>query len=610
MSTRIDPVSTATLVISRYRPVILFAAGLAAAYGIYVFQGHLSASGIRAGSRTTLRRSNAINRGNRRLRRGALDQGIGESNGTAGQGATAVGNGGDEATEAQLEASWENMSFGTYRVTDSTGREREITLRLSLLPTREQLMREYGYDSDQAQIHYDMIEMQYLMCIAATQPVNLTSNISVDAQVELLRRFLMRRGVRETLINQAFRTFAVSSAPARREPLPETESQPEPGLAPDTPREQEGDVSSRGPQDQGARGGQSLLHLLYHIAEDQARREGYVHRGVTCNSCGSMPIRGIRYRCANCSDFDLCENCESLQLHPKTHLFYKVRIPAPFLANPKQAQPVWYPGKPSRLPHSLPKALSQRLVRDTGYDNAEVDALWDQFRCLAATDWREDPNQLRMAIDRKTFDKCFCPASVSRIRPPLLIYDRIFAFYDVNGDGLIGFEEFINGLASLSNKNKDDRLQRIYQSYDIDGDGFIDRRDFLRMFRAYYALNKELTEEMILGMEDNDNDEINARDVIFGGQPISSIFATTMPPPMTSRYGEGKARNARGDLELVDGLGVVHESGDNTMDRREVVAEAAERAVAMDAAEARQGGRGNPPTATWKSKRGICWSKR
>jgi len=27
----------------------------------------------------------------------------------------------------------------------------------------------------------------------------------------------------------------------------------------------------------------------------------------------------------------ICENCESLELHPRTHLFYKVRIPAQFL---------------------------------------------------------------------------------------------------------------------------------------------------------------------------------------------------------------------------------------------------------------------------------------
>ncbi|KNC71941.1 hypothetical protein SARC_15513, partial [Sphaeroforma arctica JP610] len=56
---------------------------------------------------------------------------------------------------------------------------------------------------------------------------------------------------------------------------------------------------------------QNLLNLLYTIAEDQARQEGYVHRGLTCNSCHVGVIRGVRYKCANCADFDLCELCET-----------------------------------------------------------------------------------------------------------------------------------------------------------------------------------------------------------------------------------------------------------------------------------------------------------
>ena len=325
--------------------------------------------------------------------------------------------------------------------------------------------------------------------------------------------------------------------------------------------------------------GQSLLNLLYHIAEDQARREGYIHRGVTCNSCGSMPIRGIRYRCANCVDYDLCETCEAMQVHPRTHLFYKVRIPAPFLGNPRQAQPVWYPGKPSSLPQNLSREFARRLVKDTGFENPEIEALWDQFRCLAATEWVDDPNKLNMAIDRRTFDRCFVPNTSVRPPPPNLIYDRMFAFYDTNGDGLIGFEEFLKGLASLNNKSKDERLRRVFQGYDIDGDGYVDRKDFLRMFRAFYALSKELTRDMVAGMEEDVTEGNAAKEIVLSSQPISSAFTGSIPPGERSRIGEGKRRDVNGDDEVVDNQPSLRESGDDTGSMNEVVADSAEKSA-------------------------------
>jgi uncharacterized CHY-type Zn-finger protein len=39
--------------------------------------------------------------------------------------------------------------------------------------------------------------------------------------------------------------------------------------------------------------------------------EQTVHRGTTCDSCGTSPIRGGRFQCATCSDFDLCESCSN-----------------------------------------------------------------------------------------------------------------------------------------------------------------------------------------------------------------------------------------------------------------------------------------------------------
>ena len=32
-----------------------------------------------------------------------------------------------------------------------------------------------------------------------------------------------------------------------------------------------------------------------------------VHTGYVCDICGMNPIVGVRYKCANCVDFDLCQ---------------------------------------------------------------------------------------------------------------------------------------------------------------------------------------------------------------------------------------------------------------------------------------------------------------
>lgn len=43
------------------------------------------------------------------------------------------------------------------------------------------------------------------------------------------------------------------------------------------------------------------------------------HGGVKCDSCFVKPIVGKRYKCLHCFDFDLCESCESQNVHPSTH---------------------------------------------------------------------------------------------------------------------------------------------------------------------------------------------------------------------------------------------------------------------------------------------------
>ncbi|KAK6376396.1 uncharacterized protein PV06_06049 [Exophiala oligosperma] len=310
---------------------------------------------------------------------------------------------------------------------------------------------------------------------------------------------------------------------------------------------------SFGNNDDDAEGSQNMLDLLYHIAGEQARREGYIHRGVECNNCGTHPIQGIRYHCANCFDFDLCESCEAGSAHTSSHVFFKIRIPAPSRGDIKQVMPSWYPGDPNAFPTSLPKNVSKPLLEQTKMDRTEMDALYEQFKCLAGRFWPADPTGLGYAIDRKGFDSYFIPSSADRPSAANLIYDRIFAFYDTDHNELIGFEEYIQGLARLQKKSRYARLERIFEGYDLDADGYVDRKDFLRMFRAYYALSKELSREMFNAQKDYGLNEEEEHEVVHGSRPISAAFGGSTLNGHASRAGQDKEQRPTGDLELSNG---------------------------------------------------------
>ncbi|KAI2782511.1 hypothetical protein F4815DRAFT_461721 [Daldinia loculata] len=317
------------------------------------------------------------------------------------------------------------------------------------------------------------------------------------------------------------------------------------------------------------RTGENIVTLLFRVSEDNARRNAYVHRGCQCNGCGMVPIRGIRYRCANCADFDLCEVCESQGLHNKTHVFYKVKIPAPPFGT-RHVQPAWYPGDPDNAIRSIPRYLLTRWSQDTGFERVELDAFWEQWTFMANTEWRDDPNGLGLAMDRKTFERCLVPSGGYRHAAPNLIHDRMFAFYDTNHDDLIGFEEFLHG---VSYRKRKDKLKRTFDGYDIDGDGYVNRRDFLRMFRAYYVLYKQMHKDILDGLDDHMMTTTEAQQLINGRQPLSSLFGREgrVPSADHSRPMEGKIFRSNGDVEINDGKGVINEDKLDTGGREEIL---------------------------------------
>ncbi|KAF8863073.1 hypothetical protein BDZ45DRAFT_670681 [Acephala macrosclerotiorum] len=324
------------------------------------------------------------------------------------------------------------------------------------------------------------------------------------------------------------------------------------------------------PQYQSAyqRNGQNIVQLLFRVSEDATRRNAYVHRGCACNSCGTVPIRGVRYRCANCADYDLCEGCESQGMHIKTHIFYKIKVPAPSFG-PRHIQPVWYSGDPDSVTRALPKEILTKLSRETGFERPELDAYWEQWTFMANTDWRDDPDGICLAMDRKTFERCLVPSGGYGHSAPSLIFDRMFAFYDTNKDDLIGFPEFLHGIAY---RKKKDKWSKIFEGYDIDGDGYVDRKDFLRMFRSYYVLYRQMHRDMLEGMEEQQMSSTDAHRLVNSRQPLSSAFGQDgrYPRAPDPRTGEGKVARSNGDLEIVDGKGVINESSNDTGNREEV----------------------------------------
>jgi hypothetical protein len=50
-----------------------------------------------------------------------------------------------------------------------------------------------------------------------------------------------------------------------------------------------------------------------------ANADQCIHVGVTCDHCFEQNIAGVRHRCSDCSDFDLCDACFTQQQHAHTH---------------------------------------------------------------------------------------------------------------------------------------------------------------------------------------------------------------------------------------------------------------------------------------------------
>lgn len=50
---------------------------------------------------------------------------------------------------------------------------------------------------------------------------------------------------------------------------------------------------------------------------------GVKHPDVNCNGCSKVGIAGIRFRCAQCHNYDLCATCYGADVHDLDHTFVR-----------------------------------------------------------------------------------------------------------------------------------------------------------------------------------------------------------------------------------------------------------------------------------------------
>ena len=51
------------------------------------------------------------------------------------------------------------------------------------------------------------------------------------------------------------------------------------------------------------------------------------HDGTMCDTCRQQPIYGIRWKCAECTNYDLCSVCYHGDKHNLRHRFFRITMP-------------------------------------------------------------------------------------------------------------------------------------------------------------------------------------------------------------------------------------------------------------------------------------------
>ncbi|PVU88967.1 hypothetical protein BB561_005629 [Smittium simulii] len=262
-----------------------------------------------------------------------------------------------------------------------------------------------------------------------------------------------------------------------------------------------------------------MFELLYLLHDTKDKRTYTIHRGITCDECNTYPVTGARYKCAQCSNYDLCEFCEAKNVH-KHHVFIKIKIPAP--STLKDHTPVlsrFYPGNmlEAYVPASkFAKILSHALKMKSKFNKSEIFVLYDEYCSLANYTIGSH------GITKQNFTTCI---GIHGAQNPVAI-ETLFNFYDKNRDGIITFDEMVYGMGVFLRGSVKEKAREFFRAYDTDNDNVVTLDDIQRVASSSFLSNQRAVQDVVSFINNN---ILMSPSAILPDQPISSAFTSNIP---------------------------------------------------------------------------------
>jgi hypothetical protein len=189
----------------------------------------------------------------------------------------------------------------------------------------------------------------------------------------------------------------------------------------------------------------------------KAEKPKAVHIGVRCDLCAVTPIRGMRFTCSVCPDFDCCEECEALQRSGRIpsrkdgrSTGHSADHPLVQLTRPESLgyyRMVSYSRVKAKLAHTLP-AGSQPVTSSPGWPRelflTEDEGLLDALTCAICLDIVKDAKLTDCQHVYCSF--CLLRSAVNRMECPL---DRLpirEGFMQTSSPRELALRAQINGL--------------------------------------------------------------------------------------------------------------------------------------------------------------------